>query len=497
MRHIHRAILTAAVAIGLTTINTVNAQPRNDLILGMSVEPSGLDPTAAAPVAIAQVVWQNLFEGLVTINKDGEIEAGLAESWTISEDGLTYTFNMRNDVTFQNNKAFNANTAKYSLEKIIKSDSINPQKTLYKPIKSVSAPDPDTLIVSLSSPSSDLLYWLGFPAAVMVEPTSEASNATYPIGTGPFVFNNWKKGNQVTLTKYDNYWGEKPKLDKVTFRFISDPQAQAAALSSGGVDAIPQFQAPELTSQFKNNSEFETIIGTTSMEVIAGMNNAKKPFNDARVRQALMMATDRQAIIDATNEGFGTPIGSHFSPSDAGYEDLTKVWSFDPTKAKALLAEAGYPNGFTFTMKMPTLAYAERAAEIMQAYYSMIGVTMVLESSEFPAKWVQDVFKDTNYDMSIVGHAEPMDISIYARHPYYFNYENPTFDQSIASIANATSEEERLAGYKTSQKILAQDVPALFLYAYPKIGIWKKGLHGMWENLPVPSNDITDVFWSE
>jgi len=231
--------------------------------------------------------------------------------------------------------------------------------------------------------------------------------------------------------------------------------------------------------------------------MVAGMNNAKKPFNDARVRQALMMATDRQAIIDATSEGLGTPIGSHFSPSDTGYEDLTNIWPYDPVKAKKLLAEAGYPNGFTFTMKMPTRTYAERAAEIMQAYYAMIGVTMILESSEFPAKWVQDVFKDSNYDMTIVGHAEPLDISIYARHPYYFNYHNPKFDKTIAEISNTTTEVERIAGYKKSQEILAQDVPALFLYAFPKIGVWKKGLQGMWKNQPVPSNDITDAFWSE
>jgi len=475
----------------------VNAQSRSDLTLGMSVEPSGLDPTAAAPVAIGQVVWQNLFEGLVSITKDGKIQPQLAESWDISDDGLTYTFNMRDNVTFQNGNKFNAETAKYSIDRILKADSINPQKTLYQAIETTTTLDSDTLVLTLSTPSSDLLYWLGFPAAVMVEPSSEASNATNPIGTGPFKLLNWKKGNQLTLVKNNNYWSEQPKLDKVTFRFISDPQAQAAALNSGGIDAMPQFQAPELVNQFKQNSAFATVIGTTSMEVVAGMNNAKKPFNDVRVRQAMMMAIDRQAIINATNEGFGTPIGSHFSPSNASYEDLTGVLPYDPTKAKQLLSEAGYPNGFTFTMKMPTLTYAERAAEIMQAYYAMIGVTMVLESSEFPAKWVQDVFKDTNYDMTIVGHAEPLDISIYARHPYYFNYNNPDFDQTIIDISNAKSDAERLAGYKQSQEIIAKDVPALYLYAYPKIGIWKKGLHGLWENLPVPSNDVTDAFWSE
>ncbi|MGX9416754.1 ABC transporter substrate-binding protein [Vibrio sp. WJH972] len=485
----------AATVIAMLTASSVQAAARTDLVLGMSIEPSGLDPTSAAPVAIGQVVWQNLFEGLVTIGKDGDIEPELAESWSISEDGLTYTFDLQDDVSFQNGVAFDAKTAKYTIDRLLADDSINPQKSLFKSIESVAAPNLDTLVLTLSKPSSDLLYWLGFPAAVMIEPSSEASNSTLPIGTGPFKFDEWKKGNQVSLVKNPEYWGKPAQLNKVTFRFIGDPQAQAAALNSGGIDAMPEFSAPELVSQFKSNSAFDTVIGTTSMEVIAGMNNSKKPFNDVRVRQALMMAIDRQAIIDATSEGLGKQIGSHYSPSDAGYEDLTKIFSYDPTKAKALLAEAGYPNGFAFTIKVPTRPYTERAAEIMQAYFSMIGVTMNIESSEFPAKWVQDVFKDTNYDMTIIGHAEPLDIGIYARDPYYFNYQNPEFNQAMADIADATSETDRITGYQNAQKILANDVPSLFLYAFPKIGIWKKDLVGMWTNEPVPSNDLTDVYW--
>ena len=492
-----RTILTTTAAIGLFTAGNALAESRTDLILGMSVEPSGLDPTSAAPVAIGQVVWQNLFEGLVTIDKNGEIKPELAEKWTISDDGLTYTFDLREGVTFQNGKAFNATTAKYTLDRMLSNDSVNPQKSLFKSIESVQAADAGTLILKLSKPSADLLYWLGFPAAVMVEPSSEATNATDPVGTGPFKFSEWKKGNQVSLVINPSYWGTAPKLNKVTFRFIADPQAQAAAPNSGGIDAIPEFTAPELATKFQQNAKFDTVIGTTGMEIVAGMNSAEKPFSDVRVRQALMMAIDRQAIIDATNAGFGTPIGSHFSPSDAGYQDLTSVFSYDPEKAKKLLAEAGYPNGFTFTMKTPNRTYAERAAEIMQAYFSMIGVTMKIETSEFPAKWVQDVFKDTNYDMTIIGHAEPLDIGIYARHPYYFNYQNASFDQAMVDIAYAKNEDERVAGYQNAQNILAKDVPALFLYAFPKIGIWKKGLNGMWDNEPVPSNDLTDAFWSE
>jgi peptide/nickel transport system substrate-binding protein len=487
----------AVIVVGVLATNTINAAPRTDLVLAMSIEPLGLDPTTAAPVAIGQVVWQNLFEGLVTISREGEIEPQLADSWTISEDGLTYTFDLKNNVSFQNGVAFDANTAKYTLDRLLSDDSVNPQKSLFKSIKNVTTPDSDTLVLELSKPSSDLMYWLGFPAAVMVEPSSAETNATTPIGTGPFKFGEWKKGNQVSLVKNGEYWDKASQLDNVTFRFIGDPQAQAAALNSGGIDAMTEFSAPELVNQFQNNSTFDTVIGTTSMEVVAGMNNSVKPFNDIRVRQALMMATDRDAIIAATNEGLGKAIGSHYSPSDAGFEDLTNVFPYDPVKAKALLAEAGYPNGFTFTMKVPTRPYTERAAEIMQAYFSMVGVTMNIESSEFPAKWVQDVFKDTNYDMTIIGHAEPLDIGIYARNPYYFNYQNPEFNRVMENIADATSEEARIAGYQEAQKILAHDVPSLFLYAFPKIGIWNKDLVGLWTNEPVPSNDLTDVYWKE
>lgn len=495
MTHTFRSLFTSSAFIGLLIGLDASAASRTDLVLGMGVEPPGLDPTVAAPVAIGQVVWQNVFEGLVTIDKDGRIQPELAKSWDVSENGLSYTFHLQDNVSFQNGQPFNSTSAKFTVEKMLADDSVNPQKNLYRVIQSVTAPDTYTLVLTLKEPSSDLLYYLGYPTAVMVEPESASTNATHPVGTGPFKLEQWKKGNQLTLIGNDHYWGTPAKLNRVTFRFISNPQAQAAALNSGGVDAMAEFDAPELVKQFQNNASFDTVIGTTSMEIVAGMNNARKPFNDLRVRQALMMAIDRNALISAANEGLGTPIGSHFSPSDAGYEDLTNVLPYSPEKSKQLLAEAGYPNGFTFTMKVPTRTYAQRAAEIMQAYFAMVGVTMNIESSEFPAKWVSDVFKDTNYDMTIIGHAEPLDINIYNRTPYYLNYHNATFANTMTSIANAIDEKSRLAGYQQAENILAKEVPALFLYAYPKIGIWKKELHGFWTNEPIPSNDLTDVYW--
>jgi peptide/nickel transport system substrate-binding protein len=227
------------------------------------------------------------------------------------------------------------------------------------------------------------------------------------------------------------------------------------------------------------------------------MNNARKPFNDKRVRQALMMAVDRGTVIEGAWSGYGTAIGSHYTPNDRGYVDTTGVHSFDIDKAKALLAEAGYADGFSFTIKAPQMAYAQRTSQILQAMLAEIGVTMTIETTEFPAKWVADVLKGADYDMTIVAHAEPMDIDIYARDPYYFNYKNPAFNEVIANVEKTANAGEQEALYGDAQKILAEDVPALFLFVMPKLGVWDRKVKGLWENEPIPSNVLTDVHWEE
>ncbi|WP_417810931.1 ABC transporter substrate-binding protein [Thalassospira alkalitolerans] len=493
IRNMACAVSTAAL-IALAPSLSLAA---GSVTFGQPVEPAGLDPTVGAPVASGEVTWQNVFEGLVAVDRDGNIAPQLASAWTLSDDGLTYTFTLRPDVTFHNGVAFDSTTAKFTLDRILSKDSTNGQKALYSVIDSVDAPDAATLVLHLSKPSSNLIYWLGFPSAVMVEPSTADSNKTAPTGTGPFKFDEWRKGDRVLMSAYDGYWGDKPSLDAITARFISDPQAQAAAILSHDVDVFGKFEAPELFNQFQDDDSLSTHVGVGEMEIVAGMNNTRPPFDDIRVRQALMMAVDRNILIQGVESGFGTPIGSHFSPASPYYVDLTGEYGFDIDAAKALLAEAGYPNGFEFTMKVPTRSYATRSAEILQALFTQIGVMAKIESSDFPAGWIKDVFKDTNYDMTIIGHAEPLDIGIYARHPYYFNYNNPAFDAVIDDIAAATTPDTRAAGFKKAQEIIGHDVPALFLYSAPKLGVWDAKLTGVWENGPVPSNDMTDVSWSE
>jgi peptide/nickel transport system substrate-binding protein len=499
-RHVRRLSLGAAISAGLVLLSLTPAEAaKATLNLGMTIEPTGLDPTIAAPVAIGQVTWQNVFEGLVTVDEAGKVQPQLAKSWEISPDGLTYTFKLETGVTFHDGEAFDSASAKFALDRARAADSVNPQKRFFASIASIDTPDPETLVLHLSAPTGSLLYWLGWPASVMVAPNSAAGDKTKPIGTGPFKFVSWAKGDKVELERSLDYWDKAAsvKLDRVTFRFIADPQAQAAALKSGDVDAIPEFAAPELMSSFEGDPKLLAKIGNTELKVVAGMNNARKPFDDKRVRQALMMAIDRKTVVDGAWSGLGTPIGSHYTPNDPGYVDLTGKLAYDPAKAKALLAEAGYPNGFTFTIKSPQMAYAPRSAQVMQAMLAEIGVTMNIEPTEFPAKWVQDVMKDRAYEMTIVAHAEPMDIDIYSRDPYYFNYRNPAFNDLMKKVQETSDPAAQAKIYGEAQTILAEDVPALYLFVMPKLGVWNRKLKGLWENEPIPSNVLTNVFWED
>ena len=474
------------------------AAAKDTLTLGLPIEPTGLDPTISAPVAIREVTWGNVFEGLVTIDKDGKIKPLLATGWTVSDDGLTYTFKLRPDVKFHNGTAFDSSIVKFSLDRARAADSTNAQKQFFEPIDSIETPDPLTAVIKLKQPTGLFVYHLGWGDAVMIDPKTVESNKTEPVGTGPFKFKSWQRGNRVELARNDGYWDAGvPKLSAVTFRFIGDAQAQAAALRAGDIDGFPNFTAPELFGEFEKDARFKTVVGATPRKLVAGLNNSKPPLDNVKVRQAMMSAIDRQMVIDGAYSGYGVPIGSHYAPTDPGYIDLTGVLPYDPAKAKTLLTEAGYPDGFTVTMKCPQMTYTTRACEIMQAMLSEVGITLNIEPNEFPAKWIDEVFIKYDYDVTIIDHAEPMDIDIYSRPTYYFRYNNPTFNELIAKAAVDADEGQRSAIYGEAEKILANDVPALYLFDLPRLNIWDAKLEGLWPNEPISQVYVRDAYWAD
>jgi peptide/nickel transport system substrate-binding protein len=479
----------------LAAAPAVAQAPRDRLVLGMQLEPPHLDPTAGAAGAIREVTYANIYEGLTRIDRTGAVQPGLAQSWTISPDGLTYRFALRPGVSFHDGTNFDASIVKFTLERALAPDSTNAQKPLFAPIERIETPDPLTAVVTLKQPTANFLYNMGWGDAVMLAPQSVATNKTNPIGTGPFKFERWMRGDRIELVRNPDYWNKAAiKLERVTFRFIADPQAEIAALQAGDLDAFANLAAVEAVEQFKRDARFKTVVGNTEGETIVALNNAKKPLDDGRGRRALAHAIDRRAIIEGAMNGLATPIGSHFSPLHPAYVDLTARYKYDPALAKTLLAEAGHGAGLSLNLHLPPPAYARRSGEIVAAYLGEVGVKVTLIPIEFP-QWLDQVFRRKDFDMTIIAHTEPLDIDIYARDDYYFQYRSPAFKDLIQTINKTADTTARNLLYGDAQRRLAEDCVNLFLFQLPKLGVWNARLDGLWENSPLQANDVTAVSW--
>ena len=487
---------TLAAAAMVLALGGTALAARTDVIMGTVLEPPVLDPTANTAAVIGEITYGNIFEGLTRMDEKGTVHPCLADSWTVSPDGLVYTFKLHKGVKFHDGTPFDASVVKFSLDRARAKDSTNPQKGLYEPIKQIDVVDPLTAKITLSRPDGDFLFDLAWPQAVMLAPNTATKDVTDPIGTGPFKFSNWIKGDSVQIVKNPDYWGKEPALDKATFKFISDPAAAASSLLAGDVDGFINFPAPEAVAQFQSNPQFSVEIGTTEGETIVAINNAKKPFNDIRVRRALSYAVNRKAVIDGAEYGFGTPIGSHFAPHNPAYIDLTGKYPYDPAKAKELLKEAGYPNGFKTVIKLPPPPYARRGGEIIAAELKQVGVDAQLVPVEW-AQWLSGVFKNKDYDLTIISHVEPLDIGIYARPNYYFNYHNPKFNKVMDELNVTQDQKKRTELYHQAQEILADDAVNVFLFELPKIGIWNAKLKGLWKNWPIDADVLSDVHWEQ
>ncbi len=467
----------------------------DSITLAMVLEPPNLDPTGGAAAAIDEVVYANIFEGLTRIGPDGSVQPGLAASWDVSDDGRTYTFHLQPGVTFHDGSAFDAQDVIFSLDRARAADSTNAQKVLFEGIETVEAIDPQTVRVTLKSPDGGFPFKMAWGDAVMVDQASIKDIATHPVGTGPFRLGEWKQGDHITLTASDSYWGDKPALKTATFRFISDPTAAFAAIMAGDIDAFPIYPAPETLAQIQADPRFKVLVGTTEGETIMAMNNAKAPLDNIKVRQAIAHAINRQDIIDGAMFGYGTPIGTHFAPHHPDYADLTAKSGYDPDLSKKLLAEAGIQNP-TLRLALPPTPYARRGGEIVAAELRAVGIDTQITNMEW-AQWLEQVYKNADYDLTIISHVEPMDIGIYGRDKYYFNYQNPAFREVMAKLDAATDPAERSDLLKQAQELIADDYVNVYLFQLAKTGVAKAELEGLWANAPMPANDLTGVHWKE
>jgi peptide/nickel transport system substrate-binding protein len=487
-----RTLLLSASAAALLA---GSAWAKSGITVALQLEPPHLDPTSAAAGAIDSVLYSNVFEGLTRFMADGSVVAGLAESWDISEDGLAYTFTLREGVMFHDGTAMDAEDVKFSLDRARAEDSINAQKALYAGITDVSVVDPMTVTLTLAEANGSMLFNLAWGDAVIVAPESIENIKQMPIGTGAFKFVNWVQGDKIELARNDAYWGDAPALESATFKFISDPTAAFAAVMAQDVDVFAGFPAPENLPQFEADPRFQVLVGSSEGETILSTNNKMPPFDNVKVREAVAHAIDRQAIIDGAMFGYGTPIGTHFAPHNPDYVDLTANSAYDPAKSKALLAEAGLADGFETTLHLPPPSYARRGGEIIAAQLADVGIKAEIINVEW-AQWLETVFRGKTFGLTIVSHTEPFDIGIYARPDYYFQYDNPEF-QALMTKLNATADPAmRSDMIAQAQTTISQDYVNgyLFQLAFPTVADAK--VQGLWENAPTQATDLTGVSWS-
>jgi peptide/nickel transport system substrate-binding protein len=492
-----RLLSTAASGAALASLPlTALAQAKKDsVVLAMTLEPPGLDPTAGAASAIAEIVQYNIFETLTKINADGTVSPLLAESWEVSPDLKTYTFKLRRGVTFQNGEAFNASAVKFSFERAAAEKSTNKDKRTFSGMESVAAIDDHTVVVLNKSLDPDFLFLMGQATAIIVEPKSADTNATKPVGTGPYQLTNWNRGSSIVLSQWTGYRSAPSiKIRKVTFRFISDPAAQVAALLAGDIDAFPRV-SPRSVAQFKSNPKFQVVVSGSRAKTILAINNKKKPLDDVRVRRAIAAAIDRKAVIEGAGDGYGAPIGSHYVPGAFGYVDTTGINPFNIEKAKALLAEAGIKTPLELSLKLPPPPYARQGGEVIAAQLAKIGIIAKIENVEW-AQWLSGTFTNKNYDLTIISHVEPFDLGNYAKPGYYWGYESPQFSALFDKIQNAPRAADRAKLLGDAQRMLANDAVHAYLYQPQWITVANKNLKGLWKDMPIFVNDVAALSWS-
>ena len=488
--------LTLPALAAMTQLPALAQSRKDTLVLGMTLEPPGLDPTAGAASAIAEVVQYNVFETLTKINANGSVTPLLAERWEVSPDMRTITFALRKGVKFSNGEPFNAHTVKYAFERAAGEKSTNKDKRTFAAMDSVRPVDDHTVVIINKEPDPDFLFYMGQATAVMVEPRSVDTNNTRPVGTGPYVLDAWAKGSSLTLRASPSYRNPGAiKIKRATFRFISDPAAQVAAVLSGDVDVFVRVTQRGV-SRFKANPRLQMLVSGSRAKTVLAINNQRKPLNDVRVRRAIAAAIDRKAVITGAAEGFGVPIGSHYVPGAPGYIDTTGVNPYNVEKAKALLKEAGVTTPLELSLVLPPPPYARQGGEVIVSQLAKIGITAKVQNVEW-AQWLANTYGGPkNYDLTIISHVEPFDLANFTKPDYYWGYQNPKFNELFSKIKTSASTAERNKLLGDAQKMLADDAVLAWLYQPQWVSVANRRVHGLWKDMPIFVNDLSSLSWS-
>lgn len=488
---IRRVVLACTVVLALalpacsagSTATQVGRVDGAGVVIGTVAAPASLDFTSTGGAAIPQALMANVYETLVRIDDDGEIVPHLATGWDVSDDRLTYTFHLRDGVTFSDGDEFTAETAAFSID-YVRNEWTNGLKSQMDPVAQARAVDTLTLEVTLAHPSNEWLWSMGTLTGAMMTPDGTQTLATDPIGTGPYTVDRFAVGESVSYSARADYWGE-PADGDAAIRYFSDAVGSVNALRSGDVDVVWSLQAPELLDTLPD--EFGVEVGTTNGELLLSMNNDAAPFDDVRVRQAVAYGVDREAVSQVVYEGLARDTGGAPVPPTDPWFTGRDYYPHDPERARQLLREAGYSEDDRpqVTMKIPSLPYAETAAELLFSELRQIGFDVSLVSSEFPAVWLSEVMGAADYQMSLIAHVEPRDVPVLFGDPdHYLRFNSEPVREELA---RADVGDDQVGHMRRAVDEIMAEAGALTLVNSPNIVLTAPGLTG------VEANVVTDA----
>lgn len=459
-----------------------------------------LDPHKAEAAATREILF-NVFEGLLKPDSDGNLVPAVASEYEVSEDGLVYTFTLRDGIKFHNGNPVTVADVKTSLETCADDSSGAALIPAFSNISSIDTPDDKTVVITLAEADPDFLsYVAGVKAAIV--PADNDNPDNQPIGTGPYKYVSRSVQENIVMESFSDYWGGKPDIDNVTFKVCADMDSVVTNLNSGSIDMMAHLTT---TQASQLSDDFEVVEGTMNLVQGLYLNNSFEPFSNEKVRQALCYAIDRDEIINMVADGKGVKVGSSMFPNFKKYfmPELADAYTYDVEKAKSLLAEAGYPDGFTFTITVPS-NYPQHvdAAQIISEQLKEIGVTAEINQVEWNT-WLSDTYGNRNFEATLVG----VDASYFAASAMlsrftsdarnnFVNYSNPDYDAAYAAARSAATEEEQTEGYKKCEQILTDTAANVYIEDLPDMVALNKKYTG-YKCYPLYIQDISQVKLAE
>jgi len=474
----------------------------NELSFALTTDPKSLDPRSIGGdynFTILAYITERLCEYDMT---QGKFVPVLATSWT-RPDKLTWRFKLRQGVSFHNGEPFNAEAVKFTIDSIKDPAKAWSNASWVGDISAVKIVDDYTVDLITENPSRSMLANLGYLFILPPKATTELGDrfGVQPIGTGKFVLEKYYPNERIVMKRNDNYWGQKPKLEKVTAKILPESATRLAALETGEVALIPNL-SPDSIARMKANPKLSVVVGDPARIMHIAFILGRKPFDNHKVREAFNYAVDRQAIVDTVMMGLAKVADAQlYHASSPGFNPNLKAYNYDPQKAKKLLAEAGYPDGITVTFGSPNGRYLRdrMVCEAIVGQMAEAGITVKLEALEWGTFWSRAV-TNHEFDMFFLGWISPA--SPYTQLTWWFrtnpkssksNYSNPQVDKLLIEAQNVLTDEEENQVYSKIQELLWNDLPWISLYFSPKIYGIDASLEGVVLSEVVPLMNFTDA----